>query len=322
MCFLLEVIEFLVRVLSAEPHYRVQSKDLVESSAQKASSVSPARFRVALSKSRRILETVADPSLNASPSRRTRSTDPIASPSRHSVPSLDNEGELDGNSSTSPFLTPKKKFKYSSGVDISELMRSGQGTPRHAHEPSTGSPLRHSVTPGSVRIRSQLKSKGKAVQGAEPENAGLGGDHAEADAEESGMDSDLAKTPTKKTKSGIRPGVDLETAADAAEKVLTPPSVSGRKMFDTSAFFALRPGSGVVQSPGSKKTGGSGERSIPAEDGLPEVRAPRLRREKSGGKGRRRKRDWTYGEDIWRVSESDRVAIKKAIRVNQRMCVV
>jgi hypothetical protein len=39
----------------------------------------------------------------------------------------------------SPFTTPRKKRTYTSGIDVSDLLRSGS---KHAHTPATGSPLK------------------------------------------------------------------------------------------------------------------------------------------------------------------------------------
>lgn len=72
----------------------------------------------------------------------------------------------------SPFTTPRKKRTYTSGIDVSDLLKSGS---KHAHTPATGSPLRNSST-------------------------------RKEDKEE-----DVARTPTKRVKYGTVRGVDLST---------------------------------------------------------------------------------------------------------------
>lgn len=248
-----------------------------EKSAQKACSVSPAHFRSALTHARRLLKTVDSPSLDASSSTRrsTRSSDtsPSKSQSLH-VPDLglvEGEDVTPANTSApSPFTTPKKKFKFSSGIDISSLVRNTPKSVKNAHEPSQSSPLRHSVTP-SKRPQS-------------PD------DVAAADTED-------VRTPTKRVK--YVKGVDLE-------HVDVPAAISStrKRKEDPSAFLALRPGAVGSLDLGSeqvKRKEWNG--NIPIEDGLPDVRPPRVRRteaERSRMKLKERmKRDWRYPETVW-----------------------
>jgi len=74
----------------------------------------------------------------------------------------------------SPFTTPRKKRTYTSGIDVSDLLKSGS---KHAHTPATGSPLRNS----STSIRKEDKEE------------------------------DVSRTPTKRVKYGTLRGVDLAT---------------------------------------------------------------------------------------------------------------
>jgi len=74
----------------------------------------------------------------------------------------------------SPFTTPRKKRTYTSGIDVSDLLKSGS---KHAHTPATGSPLRNSST--SIR--------------------------------KEGIEEDVSRTPTKRVKYGTVRGVDLAT---------------------------------------------------------------------------------------------------------------
>ncbi|ORX37322.1 hypothetical protein BD324DRAFT_650922 [Kockovaella imperatae] len=320
---------------------RVQSKDLVESSAQKASSVSPARFKSALLKSRRILESasVGDPSLDASTSRRGSSASPSTRSTRSTRSHADqadadqvaNTGEKRG-SGPSPFSTPRKRFKYSSGIDISGLVKGGlagggspPNTPKHQHEPSTGSPLRQSVTPSSRRVRSALRG-GRVTEKKNDEEDGVvkedeirAGSEAEAamiDEDAMEVDGQEERTPTKRVKFGVRQGVDLAIATEELDE--TPRTRS--KRLDTSAFFALRPGASPSGSTArslrnAQTSSGMKSRSIPVEDGLPEIRAPRANRSTTTSqKLKRRKRDWTYAERIWGLqTDESREAIRKFV---------
>jgi hypothetical protein len=134
---------------------RIQSHDLPASSAQKASSVSPAHFKSALLRARRLLSQTEESSPTASSSKRTSPRTASAGPSVDPL---------------SPFTTPRKKRTYTSGIDVSDLLRSGS---KHAHTPATGSPLKHSST------RKEDK------------------------------DEDISRTPTKRVKYGTVRGVDL-----------------------------------------------------------------------------------------------------------------
>ncbi|KAK4685683.1 hypothetical protein P7C73_g4462, partial [Tremellales sp. Uapishka_1] len=145
---------------------KMQSKDLPLSSAQKASSVSPAHFKSCLAHSRRILSAI---DLDVSPSRKNK---PSASTSTAPIPIL------------SPVSTPKKKFQYSSGVDLSGLAgRSGS----LKSTPAQSSPLKQSVTPY------------KEHEGA-------------------GEEEEEMQTPTKKVKYAVKAGVDLQAGPSTKRK--------------------------------------------------------------------------------------------------------
>jgi len=190
----------------------------------------------------------------------------------------------------SPFQTPKKRFKYSSGVDLSGLVRSPLG---HGREPVRGSPLKQSVTPSKLRDR--------LIRTAEEIDLDAGGLVEEDEGEgEDGDGGEQQKTPTKKVKYATRPGVDLEIAVPGPSSVR---SGEKRKRVDTSAFFALRPGSRGTPTTMDKQW------SPVVEDGLPEVRS-RVRKEKEEGGERVRRdkvvvprRDWTYAEIVWGSKE-------------------
>ena len=246
--------------------HRVQCKDLVESSAQRASSVSPAHFRSALSRARRILAT-AKLSSPSPPRRSSRSTSTSENPSPPKQPAA---------LVISPFQTPKKRFKFSSGIDLSGLVRS-------PHEPATSRPVKHSVTPSASRWRTRDEEEGE-----EEEEGGAGGEEAEV------------RTPTKRVKYATRPGVDLEAMVETSRLPLVEERSAKRKREDASAFYALRPGSGSASTSTTPVGGKQRHLSPTMEDGLPEIKRSHVMRD--GARMRKEKpprRDWTYGEAIW-----------------------
>lgn len=100
--------------------------------------------------------------------------------------------------------TPKKKFKYTSGVDISGLVRSsGKAS---TSTPNVGSPLKQSITPSKSRQKSQAE---------------------DGDGGESGNEEEEVQTPSKKVR--------------YADTRLNGPS--SRKKEDVTAFLSLLPGS-------------------------------------------------------------------------------
>lgn len=194
-------------------------------------------------------------------------------------------------------------------MDLSGLVRSP-----HGHEPVVGSPLKLSVTPSRVRDRLlRVAGKGGDTDQAAM-NAGDGEDGGSGDEEEEEGGGTEVNTPTKKVKYAARPGVDLETAVGEPSVPLS----GKRKRVDTSAFFALRPGSGSSST--SVITGR--QRSPIMEDGLPEVRT-RSRREE--GRVRKEKklaprRDWTYAESEWDgrdVSEANEQVLQQVCYFNR-----
>nr|XP_019045498.1 hypothetical protein I302_05888 [Kwoniella bestiolae CBS 10118]OCF24428.1 hypothetical protein I302_05888 [Kwoniella bestiolae CBS 10118] len=279
---------------------KIQSKDLPLSSAQKASSVSPAHFRSTLSKCRTLLESIPSPSVSpskrsagGSPSKRSAGGSPskksstgtstgtsLSVPEDHDIEeSTTPSGHVRPEDVLSPLQTPKKKYKFSSGLDISSLVKSPR-TPRN-YDSVIASPLRQSVT----RQPSTVLPK----------------DHAQPPEEDS---LDGERTPSKKNKFTSTPivGVDLEH----------PPPVSAiksvqkrRKGEDPSAFFALRPGMGSASNTPIKV--GDGEEGEGWMHRRPEEthRKNRLRRVEGGGeRGRKRRKevrkvDWTYKESVW-----------------------
>ncbi|KAL1408191.1 hypothetical protein Q8F55_004996 [Vanrija albida] len=208
---------------------RVQSHDLLETAVQRASSVSPARFKSALATSRRLLAT-ADAQ---SPSRRRPATQSAPAPS--AAPAL------------SPFATPKKRFKYASGVDVSALVS--------PHAPATGSPLRACATP------SRLAAAENDADTTPSKRAGGGETTPSKRARGDDDEVELETTPTKRT------------------------SARRRADDDVAAFFALRPGAG--SSPDNGKAAAAAPpdasldflRRLPSPAPLPRPRAKRPRRD-------------------------------------------
>lgn len=270
---------------------RVQSKDLLETSAQKACSVSPAHFRSALAHSRRLLKSVNLAGLDTSPGRRSsRSQNPV-SISTPLESSLGAVGPSTGTADVGPFNTPKKRFKYTSGIDVSSLVRNTPKSIRQ-HEPVVASPLRHSVTPSKRPISpSEVTPHNEMV------------------------DEEDARTPTKRVKFGTRAGVDLEHADVHVPEVL---SSLRKRREDPSAFLAMRPGgtplsANMSNGAGAGNMSGMGKRGIPIEDGLPDIR-PVLRREKTGIKEKKReKRDWRYPEQIWGSRSEENKALLETV---------
>lgn len=194
----------------------------------------------------------------------------------------------------SPFNTPKKKFKYSSGIDVSSLVKNTPRSLVKGHEPAQSSPLRHSVTPSKRPLSSPADAGFADVE--QGTDVGIG------EGENRGGEEDNMRTPTKRVK--YSKGVDLE-------HVDVPAVISStrKKKEDPRAFFALRPGGGGDAPPGLN-LGGDGEGgrrlwngNIPMEDGLPDVRPPRVRRTGEGGVRKKVKervrRGWRYPETVW-----------------------
>ncbi|WWD04997.1 hypothetical protein V865_003068 [Kwoniella europaea PYCC6329] len=291
---------------------KIQSKDLPLSSAQKASSVSPAHFRSTLSKCRTLLESIPSPSVSlskrsagGSPSKRSSASTAGNSPSEKSSNSHSNSlgvpedidieesitpsGGVRPEDVLSPLQTPKKKYKFSSGLDISSLVKSPR-TPR-TYDSVIASPLRQSVTRQPSTKHPQHTTKNQQE-------------------EEEGEGEDVERTPSKKNKFIVTPGhghgVDLENPppASAIRSVQ-----KRRKGEDPSAFFALRPGSGNISHTPNKFGSGEGI-EVEGEGWMhrrPEEthRKNKVRRIDHEGEIRRKKRkevrkvDWTYKEGVW-----------------------
>ncbi|WVR06464.1 hypothetical protein IAU60_003495 [Kwoniella sp. DSM 27419] len=305
---------------------KIQSKDLPLSSAQKASSVSPAHFRSTLSRCRKLLESLpsspGEPSV--SPSKRSPAKRGAGRGEETEVPPAVGAGTEAGPSSPTkggtavedvlnPLSTPKKKYKFSSGVDIFSLVRTPR-TPRH-HEPVTASPLRQSVTrqPSTKYAKGDLTTRlaGEPRRVAEGNPGGLsqdddqgrGRDELEREVEqEQGEEQDAGTgpgTPTKKVKYAQPVGVDLEHPPASI-----PAPTRKRKQESASAFFALRPGlsggpaatvSGL--DPKARGTGVDAMREDEWMHRLPRERRTRQPREKKPSQVR--KVDWTYTEQVW-----------------------
>ncbi|GFZ45080.1 hypothetical protein JCM24511_02806 [Saitozyma sp. JCM 24511] len=316
---------------------KVHSKDLIQSSAQKASSVSPAHFRSALARSRTILASLPSDTFTKSPARRTssRSGSGRSSPSTPASASASasasgaapatasssvstaaavpvgeedttdaGEGSIARAGGVSPFSTPKKKFKYSSGVDISSLVK---------HSPAKGSPLRQSVTPSGRPEKRQTPTQRGAVSDRHAAVVGevgmppTEGDEEEEEEEEEENDEEgpeSARTPTKRRtySSGVDRGGDLQAGPSAASTSASASTRSARRPGDTSAFFALRPGSGDTGSGIAPQDhrGRDRDRSVSPTPEKRGVLAPRrnlqeVRERRVLGK----RRDWRYPEVVW-----------------------
>ncbi|RXK37711.1 hypothetical protein M231_05044 [Tremella mesenterica] len=353
----------------------IQSHDLTEQTAQKASSVSKTHFHSALSKSRRLLSTKT--TISPLPSRTSKSSSRsphissnIVSDSTTfiSVDDLDESSTKSlGSTSTTtnqvisnlPF-TPKKKYKHISGIDISSLVKS-------PHSPARASPLRQSTTriTSLIKASTQRKSRvikdpkykdsnsvkkskegSKRVENNSDDELSLGdrlGSKDMEDEEDSGSDDELRlreddvheddeesntdervgmegeKTPTKSMKFGMKRGIDLESISTSRTDF---PNSSGsknkrRKQGDTTAFLALRPGSGidVIPSPSagsvvsSSLEGGPWVENRRLSKGK-SVQNDMLRKEKRKKSEARTKRDWTYSERCWtdeKVTEENKI---------------
>jgi hypothetical protein len=134
------------------------------------------------------------------------------------------------------------------------------------------------------------------------ENENENGDEDEEEDEEQGPES--ARTPTKRRtySSGVDRGVDLQAGPSSASTSASASRRSARRPGDTSAFFALRPGSGHSGSgitPPNHRGRGR-DRSISPTPEKRGVLAPRrnlqeVRERRVLGK----RRDWRYPEVVW-----------------------
>jgi hypothetical protein len=198
-----------------------------------------------------------------------------------------------------PFDTPKKRFQYTSGVDISSLVR----TPKGAFEPSVSSPLKYSVTPN------KSGEKGKRKASLKEDDADVMGVEDEEERERSGLEGEETeiRTPTKRVKYAIRSGVDLEKASEELTGVgLAGPSRSrsgrGRRNEGVGAFFAMRPGASIAGTAlGTEDTGDEGRHEGFARPDL--ARKKRVRVDIGRKRVKQKiRRDWTYSEKRWDIS--------------------
>ena len=238
----------------------------MEKSAQKASSVSPAHFKSALQHAKRILSSIPPETRRLPRASSSSNTSNAVSAAGSSLTQV--------SPAKSPFQTPKKKFKSSSGVDLSGLSKS-------PHEPIKGSPLKQSLTPS--KSANKIHTTGEGSNGAGDDGKG----RSDGEGGVGGVSEEEISTPTKRKHP--RRGVDLENIqAEGSEK---------RQRVDTSAFFALRPGSGAsAASPVRTWT------PIHDDDGF-EARLPEVDQIKDGKKAeserKEPRRDWTYSERVW-----------------------
>ncbi|WWC88504.1 uncharacterized protein L201_003415 [Kwoniella dendrophila CBS 6074] len=307
---------------------KIQSKDLPLSSAQKASSVSPANFRSALSRCRILLESIpsspiTSPSLASSskrsnnvggrsPSKRSSTSSTSTSTSNINIDNNNNNhNEIeDGRGITpsiraedilSPLQTPKKKYKFSSGIDISSLISSSPNKTPRKYDSVIASPLRQSITrQPSTKYPPQPPSQSVLLDDQEDTTENEQGKRGGED----------GGTPSKKVK--YLKGVDLENPPNSIKSV---ESQRKKKNENSSAFFALRPSNSLSTPTATKRHamqtqdegGGGGEEEQNWMHRRPQEthsqsKKPHLsdiKRRKRQKKKENSKIDWTYSETVW-----------------------
>lgn len=167
----------------------------------------------------------------------------------------------------SPFQTPRKKFKYTSGLDLSGLV--------HAHSPSKGSPLKQSVTPSKRREKREMVD--------------ISDSDGEAD--------EVEATPTKRrgteatpTKSAMKAKVAPGSPRSARQKQRDQIEKEGK-----AAFLALRPGA----VPKIQVTAEEEEDEVTPRRRSPARRLVDEFRQRPTRQRQRRRMDWTFKEKVW-----------------------
>lgn len=241
---------------------RIQSKDLPEQSAQKASSVSASHFRSALSLSRRLLSQQASMSPQDSRNKRGDSED---------AASLSSGGGLT-TQEVLALVTPKTK-RYSD-FSLSESL---------ANRPVRGSPLRQSV----ARVASNAP-KGQ-----------LGPEVTPGRSETASTNHNTELTPTKSAKFVNPRGINLEHPQsssiphgkrkrneDASPFFALRPAMS-------SAAYPSRSATETNRVKGMDTEDGQNSSWLRR---LPEPQISKVQQQRTNAKRRRNKRDWTFSE--------------------------
>lgn len=237
----------------------MQSHDLAESSLQRLSSVSPARFKSALATSRRLLES-AEASSPSGRRKRPATSSPTTSPTK--VTTAD---------AMSPFQTPRKKFKYTSGLDLTGLV--------HAHSPSKGSPLKQSVTPSKRREKREI-------------------------VDVSDSDNEVEATPTKRRTPAAATTTAPRSPRSARQKARDQKEKDGK-----AAFLALRPGASDV--PSIQVTDEEGEDDLTPRRRSPVRRLVDELQPRPTRKRTRVRMDWTFRETVWASFDPEGEAHKR-----------
>ncbi|AAW43265.1 hypothetical protein CNBD2690 [Cryptococcus deneoformans B-3501A] len=252
----------LVGVAAVLACEQIQSKDLPEQSAQKASSVSASHFRSALSLSRRLLSQQASMSPQDSRNKRGDSED---------AASLSSGGGLT-TQEVLALVTPKTK-RYSD-FSLSESL---------ANRPVRGSPLRQSV----ARVASSAP-KGQ-----------LGPEVTPGRSETASTNHNTELTPTKSAKFVNPRGINLEHPQsssiphgkrkrneDASPFFALRPAMS-------SAAYPSRSATETNRVKGMDTEDGQNSSWLRR---LPEPQISKVQQQRTNAKRRRNKRDWTFSE--------------------------
>lgn len=233
-------------------------------------SVSPARFKSAMATSRALLESNA---ASASPSSSRRSQPSTPSSSRVSTMPAPTPPAIRFDP-TSPFMTPRKKFRATSTKDVSGLL-----TP-HKHSPAASSPLRAATTP---RKRPVDEGDAEATPSKRVQTAEAGRD----DDEEVGGDP---QTPSRRA------------SARAAAKA--------REREGAAAFLAMRPGSQPAKEMETEEREEMMQAApLASVDLQAEIDAVLGRRSR---RRLRARRDWTFREDVWAPKRGEMARILAA----------
>ncbi|XAO21540.1 hypothetical protein I312_100293 [Cryptococcus bacillisporus CA1280] len=251
----------LVGVAAVLACEQIQSKDLPEKSAQKASSVSASHFRSALSLSRRLLSQQTSMSPQGS---RNKRGDPEEATSLSSSGGLTTQKVL-------ALVTPKTK-KYSD-FSLSESL---------ANRPVRGSPLRQSV----ARVTSSIP-KGQLSPEVTPGRSGaISTNHS------------TELTPTKSAKFVNPPGVNLvrpQSSSISHSKRKRSGDASSFFALRPDTFSVGYP-SGSMQANRVKGVDMEDGQTSSWLRRLPEPQTSKVQQKRTSAKRRRNKTDWTFSE--------------------------
>lgn len=240
---------------------RIQSKDLPEQSAQKASSVSASHFRSALSLSRRLLSQQGSMSPQGS---RNKQGNPEEATSLSSGGGLTTQEVL-------ALVTPKTK-RYSD-FSLSESL---------ANKPVRGSPLRQSV----ARVTSSIP-KGQLSPEVTPGRSGvISANHS------------TQLTPTKSAKFVNPRGVNLEhpqsSSISHSKRKRSGDASSFFALRPDTSSVGCPPGS--VQANRVKGVDMEDGQNSSWLRRLPESQTSKVQQKRTNAKRRRNKTDWTFSE--------------------------